>query len=467
MCASQGGQCYHSGIVFANSSNRGKCMKPCRWPYTLYDIGEDRDVTSGMHFLARKDMCMIDHVPLLCEKGAASMKIEGRMKDADYLGRIVALYREVIDLYYANPLVFQTPQRVKEEIELLKVRDYSTCFALNKAGIDSMGLSGAREPGQFSRAMKEPRLVTDDEVHVPAMNAYSILQQEPLCLTVHVSTLETLERVLDYCPSWVYIDTGLPVSYWNAKRMVHAFELAEKKGVPAALTVPPVTTDDDMKRLEHFLDTSAGRMPSGFLAGNLGAISMLRHRGRDNIFADYHLNAINEMAISLLKNVGVDRACHSIEFPLSMDITDMECEALVHGPMPFMQFESCAIFNILGRDSDCCQSLCSERRYGLRDQAGEVHEIVPYSGCRNYFMSAAHLCMLNDLDSVFQKGVKYIRIDARLYDAEFSALLLELYSGVLQGGVVKPEDLQLIIDKSPYPLSKGPCARRELIAGRG
>ena len=37
MCISESGQCIHSGVLFGQSGNRGRCLKPCRWPYQLID----------------------------------------------------------------------------------------------------------------------------------------------------------------------------------------------------------------------------------------------------------------------------------------------------------------------------------------------------------------------------------------------------------------------------------------------
>ena len=37
MCMSESGQCIHSGVVFGQSGNRGRCLKRCRWAYKLID----------------------------------------------------------------------------------------------------------------------------------------------------------------------------------------------------------------------------------------------------------------------------------------------------------------------------------------------------------------------------------------------------------------------------------------------
>ena len=41
MCVAHGGQCLYSGILFGQSSNRGRCLKPCRWGYEIMQ-GEKR-----------------------------------------------------------------------------------------------------------------------------------------------------------------------------------------------------------------------------------------------------------------------------------------------------------------------------------------------------------------------------------------------------------------------------------------
>ena len=106
MCISESGQCIHSGVLFGKSSNRGLCLKPCRWPYRLMDEdanevldGEDQ----GRYKLALKDMCMYRNLPELIQAGIFSCKIEGRMRPADFVFRIVRLYRKAIDAYLDDP----------------------------------------------------------------------------------------------------------------------------------------------------------------------------------------------------------------------------------------------------------------------------------------------------------------------------------------------------------------------------
>ena len=79
MCISESGQCIHSGVLFGKSSNRGLCLKPCRWPYRLMDEDTNEILDAedqGRYKLALKDMCMYRNLPELIQAGIFSFKIE-------------------------------------------------------------------------------------------------------------------------------------------------------------------------------------------------------------------------------------------------------------------------------------------------------------------------------------------------------------------------------------------------------
>lgn len=93
MCMCYSGQCQMSRFIGGRSGNRGECAQPCRLPY-LNDRGEKK------YLLSPKDMCMIDSLDELIEAGVTSLKIEGRMKSAEYVATVVRIYRKYIDEYY-------------------------------------------------------------------------------------------------------------------------------------------------------------------------------------------------------------------------------------------------------------------------------------------------------------------------------------------------------------------------------
>ena len=83
----------------------------------------------GTYIFNSKDLCMIDHIPELIEGGAASLKIEGRMKSVYYVAAVVAAYRKAIDAYYAEGGAYRVRPEWREELEKVSHRPYTTAFA--------------------------------------------------------------------------------------------------------------------------------------------------------------------------------------------------------------------------------------------------------------------------------------------------------------------------------------------------
>lgn len=85
LCVSASGQCLMSSLVGDRSGNRGECAQPCRMNY------------NGAPVLSLKDNCLAEHITEIIEMGAASLKIEGRMKTPEYVYGTVASYRKLLD----------------------------------------------------------------------------------------------------------------------------------------------------------------------------------------------------------------------------------------------------------------------------------------------------------------------------------------------------------------------------------
>ena len=99
LCVCYSGQCLMSSIIGGRSGNRGKCAQPCRMPYTL--VRKTREPVSfekGSYLLSPKDMSTINDIGDIIRSGVKSLKIEGRMKSAEYVATVVGIYRKYIDI---------------------------------------------------------------------------------------------------------------------------------------------------------------------------------------------------------------------------------------------------------------------------------------------------------------------------------------------------------------------------------
>lgn len=107
LCVSYSGVCYASQHCFQRSANRGACAHFCRMKFDLIDA-EGREIEHERYLLSLKDMCRIDELELLADAGACSFKIEGRLKDADYVKNVVSAYSKRL-----NELVVKRPQEYR------------------------------------------------------------------------------------------------------------------------------------------------------------------------------------------------------------------------------------------------------------------------------------------------------------------------------------------------------------------
>ena len=96
LCVSYSGQCYMSEAMRGRSANRGACAQMCRLPYDLLD-GEGNTIVAKKHLLSLKDFDASRHIAEMINAGITSFKIEGRLKDIDYVKNITAYYRRQFD----------------------------------------------------------------------------------------------------------------------------------------------------------------------------------------------------------------------------------------------------------------------------------------------------------------------------------------------------------------------------------
>ena len=89
LCYSFSGMCLFSSFLGGASANRGQCAQPCRRNYTQNE--------NELYFFSLKDNQLIEHLPFLQELKVNSLKVEGRLKSADYVFHVASAYRKAID----------------------------------------------------------------------------------------------------------------------------------------------------------------------------------------------------------------------------------------------------------------------------------------------------------------------------------------------------------------------------------
>ena len=95
LCVSLSGRCNASEALFGRSANRGECAQVCRMKFDL--LADGNVVVKNKHLLSLKDNCQLDNLERLLCAGASSLKIEGRLKDVDYVKNVTAAYSVALD----------------------------------------------------------------------------------------------------------------------------------------------------------------------------------------------------------------------------------------------------------------------------------------------------------------------------------------------------------------------------------
>ena len=100
LCVCLSGRCNASEALFGRSANRGECAQVCRMAFDL--LADGKTIMKEKHLLSLKDNCQMDRLEDLLRAGASSLKIEGRLKDADYVKNVTAAYSEALNKVIAK-----------------------------------------------------------------------------------------------------------------------------------------------------------------------------------------------------------------------------------------------------------------------------------------------------------------------------------------------------------------------------
>ena len=122
LCMSYSGQCLMSSFIGKRSGNQGECAQPCRLPYSLKENG--KVVLKDKYLLSTKDLNTIEELHTILDAGADSLKIEGRLKNPEYVAEVVRVYRNAIDSYLLKQQ-FELDRREKERLAQVFNRDFT------------------------------------------------------------------------------------------------------------------------------------------------------------------------------------------------------------------------------------------------------------------------------------------------------------------------------------------------------
>ncbi|RAR42967.1 peptidase U32 family protein [Paenibacillus sp. MDMC362] len=441
MCTVHGANCLYSSMLFGNSSNRGRCMKPCRWDYR---VKKDGYLYPTEYPLAAKDMYMYEHIPELIKSGIASFKIEGRMRDIEFLLMVVNSYGDAIDRYIADPLGFNRKDGA-DTLHKNRKRDFTTAYAFGKPGLAFInrryeGTGKFYSTGKvFStptaeREMKEERVLQVKESlrHAKREQPGTSIPQ----ITVHVNSVEQARAAIEEGADVIYLtgDVFQPDRPFG-REDIEALT-ADKGNAKMILGMPRMMNELHMEQYHHFL--AEGKQHKfygldGLLASNIGAMHKFQSLGLPMI-ADFSLNIYNHMAASFYqKHFGISRIIPSLELQLH-DLTkllrhpEIPLEVIVHGSPIAMYLEhdlyaNAAEFEPIAEEDN---RFVDNRYLVLLTDKGE-NPVYRDAAGRNHLALAKELCFMPFLKELHEAGVNHFRIEGKTYTTEQLRGLVRIY----------------------------------------
>lgn len=431
MCSVHGSQCHYGGILFGKSSNRGVCMKPCRWPF------KDCTGNKNIYPLAVKDICLYRHIPELLISGVNSFKIEGRMRGGDYLASIIKYYREAIDRFIEDPTGYTTDEKISSFFYDNRVRNLSTAYAFKNPGSANIDITGEREPRVFSRAIEEFDIKEERVQAVKELFKVDCPKKENrVQLAVKVNNLESLKKACDGGADLIYMsgEAFRPDKPFKKQEIKEAIEYAKSKKVFYVL--PRMIFERQRIELTYLVPELKKMGIAGVLIGNAGDIyefndSDIEFRG------DFSLNVYNEVIAAFYEGQGLSSVTLSIESPAEVVKTallrsETPIEVIVQGAPVAMYLEHCLIAAEHGKTStDFCEDYCSKGSFELKDENGINHKVYSDQYCKNHIILTKDICYLPILKELKELGAATFRIEAQHYTPEQIEKVTAIYRGVI------------------------------------
>ena len=96
LCVCYSGECLMSSMIGGKSGNRGECAQACRKSYEILDFEENK-IGKRLYYISPKDLNTLDDVAKIINSGGYSLKIEGRMKNPEYVYTVVSSYKKSLE----------------------------------------------------------------------------------------------------------------------------------------------------------------------------------------------------------------------------------------------------------------------------------------------------------------------------------------------------------------------------------
>ena len=427
MCVAYSGMCLYSGFLFGASGSRGRCMKPCRWEYKIKEANWEKESFP----LAVKDMRMYEYIPELIDAGVTSFKIEGRMRQFEYLKMLVESYGNAINRYIDDPLGYDRNKDIKTLYEN-RMRDTSSAYAFGNQGLSNIN-TRYEGTGKFYSTGKVFSVATEEQpitqAKVDKLKDYikdfanKLNADKKLNIAVKVNDYKSAMAAITQGADKVFLswDTFLPSAPFTKSQILDI--TSNKQNTKIYLSLPHMMFDIDFEETNQLLKSDLGL--SGIVCTNLGAISKFKNFKNLELHGDYQLNVYNKESADFYLKEGLESFTISPEVDI-VNLIDIliakneQAHLIVQGSPTMFYMEHDLYKNL---DTDYNGKLT------LVDGEGFEHPVFKDRNGRNNMLLYRDMCYLPILKELKEVGLANITIEAKHLNADEVKRLVSVYKG--------------------------------------
>lgn len=295
LCYCYSGQCLLSSLYGGRSGNRGRCAQPCRLAYQLEDSAGNRleHKEKGKYLLSPKDLCSLSMLPKLMELPVDSLKIEGRMKNVEYVAGVTAIYRKYLDELAVNWKQREQFSPKEEDIHALEELycrgSFTQGYWKTHNGQDMMSPVSPKNTGRkigkvLSVSKNKVKISLEDAIHPKDILVIPVSadRQEELVLTVPSKCQEERGKrgqITLNAPRTQSLKAGMSV--YRRKNMELSAHI--EKNILNKVIKYPVTGDITLKVGEPLMLELFCRDECAFVEGPIVEVSEKRPVAREDI----------------------------------------------------------------------------------------------------------------------------------------------------------------------------------------
>ncbi|HEX3015650.1 MAG TPA: DUF3656 domain-containing protein [Desulfobacteria bacterium] len=262
-----------------------------------------------------------------------------------------------------------------------------------------------------------------------------ISTKQNINLAVTVGDLQSFNNALRAGADIIYFGGDAFRSKGTLKQsgLERAVEACKAKGCLPVLQLPRLVAENRLEAIETVLDLARKLGVNTLQAPDLGSLALAHQESKLNVFADYSLNVFNDLSLQALSAKGVRLATLSPELNFTQlerfkELAAYPVELVVHGALPLMITEYCAVGSIAGGcRREKCQRPCVKGRYGLKDRLNLIFPLETDENCRMYVFNAKELNLVEHLAKIIALGVNSLRLELKKDSPDYVTQVTQIY----------------------------------------